>query len=166
MPAAPRLQVSRGTARASNAFDEIARFVAPRGTLFVWVYAAEDPYVAKGPSGFLVWLYWVTTHRLFRPILSRSPAPLRNAAMYAIAGVLHPILRRRASRPGQWHFANTLHGLYDAFTPRYAHQLGFNEVIEWFEDAGFQPKMQSPSAYRRLMGKRLLGVGAIGRRGA
>lgn len=148
------------------AFDAIASFVRPGGTLFVWVYAVEDPYVAKGPTGTLVWLYWVTTHRIFRPILSRSPPALRNAAMYAIAGVLHPVLRRRASRPDGWHFANTLHGLYDAFTPRYAHQHGFNEVIEWFEDAGFRPQLQSPSAYRRLMGKRLLGVGAIGRREA
>lgn len=146
------------------AFDSIAHFVRPAGTLFIWVYATEDPYVAKGPTGFLVWLYWFTTHRIFRPILSRSPAFVRNAAMYVIAGLLHPVLKRRASRPDQWRFANTLHGLYDAFTPRYAHQHGFNEVLEWFEDAGFEPRMQSPSKYRRLMGKRLLGVGVIGRR--
>ncbi len=148
------------------AFDEIAAYVRPGGTLFVWVYAAEDPYVAKGLRGFLVWLYWFTTHRIFRPILSRSPASARNVAMYAIGGVLHPVLKRRASRPDQWRFANTLHGLYDAFTPRYAHQHGFNEVIEWFEEAHFDPRLQSPAKYRRLMGKRLLGVGVIGRREA
>ncbi len=148
------------------AFNNIAAFVRPGGTLFVWVYAAEDPYVVKGWTGWLVWLYWVTTHRIFRPILSRSPASVRNTAMYFIAGMLHPVLKRRASRPEQWRFANTLHGLYDAFTPRYAHQHGFNEVLEWFEDAGFEPRLQSPATYRRLMGKRLLGVGAIGRREA
>lgn len=146
------------------AFDAIARFVKPEGTLFVWVYAAEDPYVVHGVNGFLVWLYWVTTHRIFRPVLSRSPPAVRNAAMYVIAGAMHPVLKMRASRPAEWRFANTLHGLYDAFTPRYAHQLGFNEVIEWFEDAGFEPRLQSPQAYRRLMGKRLLGVGINGRR--
>lgn len=148
------------------AFDAIQRFVRPGGTLFVWVYAAEDPYIARGPSGFLVRAYWSATHRIFRPILSRSPPSVRNAAMYAIAAILHPVLKHRSSRPEQWRFANTLHGLYDAFTPRFAHQHGFNEVIEWFEDAGFEPRLQSPSAYRRLMGKRLLGIGAIGRRGS
>ena len=147
------------------AFDAIQRFVAARGSLFVWVYAAEDSHVVPGFRGFLVWLYWVTTHRIFRPILSRSPALVRNGAMYAIAGVLHPVLKRRNRRPGQWQFANTLHGLYDAFTPRYAHQHGFNEVIEWFEDAGLLPHLHSPATYRRLMGTRLLGVGVIGRRG-
>jgi SAM-dependent methyltransferase/uncharacterized protein YbaR (Trm112 family) len=146
------------------AFDAIERFVRTEGTLFVWVYAVEDPYVPKGLNGFLVWLYWVTTHRFFRPILSRSPAFLRSAAMYVIACVFHPIYKPRSRRPSEWRFANTLHGLYDAFTPRYAHQHGFNEVIEWFELAGFEPKFQSPGTYRKLMGKRLLGVGAIGRR--
>lgn len=146
------------------AFDAIARFAKPSGSLFVWVYAAEDPHIVKGVRGSLVWLYWVTTHRIFRPILSRSPAPVRNAAMYVIAGAMHPVLKPRAARPEAWKFANTLHGLYDAFTPRYAHQHGFNEVIEWFEDAGFEPKLQSPAVYRKLTGKRLLGVGAIGRR--
>lgn len=146
------------------AFDHIARCVRPGGTLFVWVYAAEDPFIPKGLNGFLVRTYWWTTHRLFRPVLSRSSPALRHGVMYAIAGVMHPVLKRRASRPEQWRFANTLHGLYDAFTPRYAHQHGFNEVIEWFEEAGFEPRLQSPAAYRRLMGKRLLGIGINGRR--
>jgi len=57
-----------------------------------------------------------------------------------------------------------LHGLRDAFTPRYAHQHGFNEVLTWFEDAGFEPRMQSPSRYRDLIGRRLVGIGIVGRR--
>jgi SAM-dependent methyltransferase/uncharacterized protein YbaR (Trm112 family) len=146
------------------AFDAIAPFVAPDGSLFIWVYAAEDAHVVKGPRGTLIWLYWVITHRIFRPILSRSPAAVRKGVMYAIAAVLHPFLKRRSNRPEQWRFANTLHGLYDAFTPRYAHQHGFNEVIEWFEDAGFEPRLQSPATYRKLVARRLLGIGVIGRR--
>jgi SAM-dependent methyltransferase/uncharacterized protein YbaR (Trm112 family) len=146
------------------AFDAISRLVAPGGSLFVWVYAAEDAHVVAGLRGWLVWLYWVGTHRIFRPILSRSPAFVRNGAMHVIAGILHPILARRGGKAG-WRYANTLHGLRDAFTPRYAHQHGFNEVIGWFEEAGFVPRLQSPLRYRQLMGSRLLGVGAIGRRG-
>lgn len=154
------------TYSTKSAFDAIATYVSSKGSLFVWVYAAEDSHVVPGFRGFLVWLYWVTTHRIFRPVLSRSPAVVRNAAMYVIAGLLHPIIKSRNPRPQQWKFANTLHGLYDAFTPRYAHQHGFNEVIEWFENTGFTPQLQSPATYRKLMGTRLLGVGIIGRRGS
>ena len=79
---------------------------------------------------------------------------------------IHPVIARRGRNRGRWAYANTVHGIRDAFTPRYAHQHGFNEVIEWFEDAGYQPRLQSPSAYRKLFGSRLLGVGVMGRRRA
>lgn len=146
------------------AFDSIERFVAPHGSLFVWVYAAEDPYVVHGLRGAMVRAYWHFGHSIMRPILSRSPAPVRNGVMYAMSATLHPFLKRRSRRPAEWKFANTLHGLYDHFTPRYAHQHGFNEVIEWFEDAGYEPRLQSPANYRKLVGKRLLGIGVNGRR--
>ncbi|MGD9828657.1 MAG: methyltransferase domain-containing protein [Hyphomicrobiaceae bacterium] len=148
------------------AFDAIAPLVKPRGSLFIWVYGAEDAHVVPGLRGWMVWLYWVITHRIFRPVLSRSPAAVRRVAMYAIAGVLHPFLKLRNPRGKDWRFVNTLHGLYDSMTPRYAHQHGFNEVVEWFEDAGFEPRLQSPATYRKLMGSRLLGVGVNGRRKA
>ena len=148
------------------AFDSINRFVAPRGSLFVWVYAAEDAYVVSGFRGWMIWLYWAVTHRIFRPLLSRCPPALRSGIVYALSGLAHPFLKLRSARPEQWRFANTYHGLYDVCTPRYAHQHGFNEVVEWFEMAGFAPRLQSPALYRKLMqGRRLLGVGVIGRRG-
>jgi hypothetical protein len=70
----------------------------------------------------------------------------------------------RDRRPGSWGFQNTLHGLRDAFTPRYAHQHGFNEVLLWFERAGYRTTVRSPLAYEKLIGKRLLGVGVRGDR--
>jgi SAM-dependent methyltransferase/uncharacterized protein YbaR (Trm112 family) len=145
------------------AFESIAAFTRPRGSLFVWVYAQEDSHVVPGVRGTLIWLYWVISHRIGRPILSRMPAPIRNAAMIGLTTLLYPIIKLRDRRRSDWHFRNTLHGLRDAFTPRYAHQHGFNEVIAWFEDAGFEPRIQSPSRYRDLIGKRLVGVGIIGR---
>jgi ubiquinone/menaquinone biosynthesis C-methylase UbiE/uncharacterized protein YbaR (Trm112 family) len=145
-------------------FDRIAEKVAPGGSLFVWVYAAEDPYVVRGLRGLLVKLYWWISHGLFRPVLSRSPGWLRNAVVHVISAAMHPIVSRRGRNRGRWRYVNTVHGIRDAFTPRYAHQHGFNEVIEWFEEAGFEPRLQSPATYRRLFGSRLLGVGVIGRR--
>ena len=146
------------------AFKAISAFTQPGGSLFVWVYAAEDSHVVPGARGAAIRAYWVVSHRLGRPVLSRMPAPIRNAVMLGLAAVASPLLRLRDRRGTTWHFRNTLHGLRDAFTPRYAHQHGFNEVLTWFEDAGFEPRLQSPARYRDLIGKRLLGVGVVGRR--
>jgi SAM-dependent methyltransferase/uncharacterized protein YbaR (Trm112 family) len=145
------------------AFRAISAFARPGGSLFVWVYAQEDSRLGHGFSGFMVRLYWFVSHRVGRPLLSRMPAPLRNAAMVMLTMAVHPIVKRRDRRGHEWRFRNTLHGLRDAFTPRYAHQHGFNEVLAWFEDAGFEPTVQSPSRYRKLIGKRLLGIGIVGR---
>jgi hypothetical protein len=71
---------------------------------------------------------------------------------------------RRGRNRGRWEYVNTLHGIRDAFTPRYAHQHGFNEVIEWFENAGYEPRLHSPAKYRELFGSRLLGIGICARR--
>jgi SAM-dependent methyltransferase/uncharacterized protein YbaR (Trm112 family) len=144
------------------AFDAISVFTRPGGSLFIWVYAQEDSLVVPGWSGVAIRAYWLVSHHIGRPILSRLPAPLRNLAMVALTAILYPIVKLRDRRSHEWHFRNTLHGLRDAFTPRYAHQHGFNEVLTWFEDAGFEPRLQSPSRYRNLIGKRLIGVGAVG----
>jgi SAM-dependent methyltransferase/uncharacterized protein YbaR (Trm112 family) len=145
------------------AFKAIAEFTRPGGSLFIWVYAQEDSHVVRGARGAMIRTYWVVSHRIGRPVLSRLPAPLRNGAMVALTAALYPIVKLRDRRSDQWHFRNTLHGLRDAFTPRYAHQHGFNEVLMWCEDAGFEPKLQSPARYRDLIGKRLVGVGVVGR---
>ena len=86
--------------------------------------------------------------------------------MFVLSAAVHPIVKLRDRRPREWHFRNTFHGMRDAFTPRYAHQHGFNEVITWFEDAGFEPRLQSPSRYRDLIGRRLVGIGIVGRKAA
>jgi SAM-dependent methyltransferase/uncharacterized protein YbaR (Trm112 family) len=145
------------------AFRAISVFARPAGSLFIWVYAQEDSHVVPGFRGALIRLYWLVSHRIGRPILSRMPPPVRNAAMFGLTALLYPIVKLRDRRRSDWHFRNTLHGLRDAFTPRYAHQHGFNEVLSWFEDAGFEPRMQSPSRYRDLIGKRLVGIGVVGR---
>jgi len=144
------------------AFKAIAAYTRPGGSLFIWVYAQEDSMVVPGVRGAFVRAYWLVSHRIARPVLSRLPAPLRNAAMWLLTLAVYPIVKLR-SRRSDWHFQNTLHGLRDALTPRYAHQHGFNEVLTWFEDAGFEPRLQSPSRYRDLIGRRLVGVGVVGR---
>jgi SAM-dependent methyltransferase len=145
-------------------FARVSAKVAPNGTLFIWVYAAEDAFVVHGLRGLVVKLYWGISHLVFRPLLSRSPGWFRTAIVTLISCLLHPILARRGRNRERWTFANTVHGIRDAFTPRYAHQLGFNEVAELFENAGYEVRLQSPAAYRKDFGSRILGVGMIGRR--
>lgn len=146
------------------AFQAIERFAQADGSVFIWLYAQEDSLVVPGLRGALIRAYWLVSHHIGRPILSRLPGPLRNAAMVALTAAVYPLVKLRARRGQPWSFSNTLHGLRDAFTPRYAHQHGFNEVLMWFEDAGFEPRLQSPSLYRDLIGRRLVGVGIVGRR--
>ena len=146
------------------AFNAIAAFARPGGSLFVWVYAQEDSLVVPGVRGALIRAYWLVSHHVGRPVLSRLPAPARNAAMVALTAAAYPVIKLRARQGQPWGFRNTLHGLRDAFTPRFAHQHGFNEVLTWFEDAGFEPRLQSPARYRDLIGRRLVGVGVVGRR--
>ena len=86
--------------------------------------------------------------------------------MAILATLLHPVYRSRSRHGSQWRLRNTLHSVRDIFTPRYAHQHGFNEVLSWFEDKGFSTTMQSPARYRELFGKPLLGIGVIGRNNA
>lgn len=145
-------------------FDAIAAKVSDAGSLFVWVYAAEDRHVVPGLRGLLVRSYWGVSHRIFRPILSRSPSAIRNAAVHVVSSAMHPIIKNRGRNRGRWTYANTVHGIRDAFTPMYAHEHGFNEVHEWFEAAGFETKPQRPGLYRKLFGSRLVGAGFVGRR--
>ena len=154
------------TYSTKRAFDSIAAFVAPTGSIFTWVYATEDSFVVKGMRGLVIRAYWLVSHRIGRPILSRLPAPLRNACMFLITCLLHPLIKARWRHPTPWKFSNSLHGLRDMFTPRYADQLGFNEVLTWYEELGLTPLMQRPGRYREIMGSRLLGVGMVGRRRA
>lgn len=157
--------VMHHTYSTKNAFDAIQKKVALDGTYFVWVYAKEDRHVVTGVRGILVWLYWTMSHSIFRPVLSRSPAVFRSLIVHVISGLLHPVLARR-DRGGaeRWKYRNTVHGIRDAFTPRYAWEHGFNEVLVWFHESGFLPQIQSAGKYKELFNARLVGVGVLGRR--
>jgi SAM-dependent methyltransferase/uncharacterized protein YbaR (Trm112 family) len=149
-----------------EAFRSISAFVKESGCLFIWVYGLDDHLALKGSIGF--------AHRVisgiedvFRPLVSRLPRFLRNAFFRTLSLLAHPFVAWRVHHKQQWKLKNTEHELRDWLSPRYAHRHGFNEVFEWYEGLGFQiADVQSPSAYRRLFGKRLWGVGCTGRKSA
>lgn len=141
-----------------EAFQAIAKHMKPSGELFIWIYALEDHLVMKGLLGLISRLSW-SFERLTRPMISALPSLLRSALITTMSLILHPLVLLRVRRKSDWKFRNTQHALRDAYSPRYAHRHGFNEVIEWLEDMNLEFEFQSPKEYRRLFNKRVWGIG-------
>ena len=90
---------------------------------------------------------------------------LRDIFFGAMTVLTHQLIKSRVKHKDKWKLSNTNHDLRDWLSPRYAHRHSYNEVFEWFEDLGFQiVDVHSPMAFRRIMGKRLWGVGMTGRK--
>lgn len=148
----------------SEAFKAISRFVRPLGFLFVWVYGLDDHLIRTGVKGFLSRVSW-HVEAILRPVVSRSPGILREPFFFMLGLLFHPLVLTRVNNRGEWRLRNTIHGLKDWLSPRYAHEHGFNEVIEWYEREGYAIiDVQSPAAYWDLFQKKLWGVGLTGQR--
>lgn len=155
------------TYSTKKAFDSICRFVRKDGRMFVWIYSLDDHLIEKGKRGLVRRTLW-GLEVVARPLISRAPASIRNGIFSATSSAIHsayrlvPSTKRHGSR---WKRSNTEHALRDKFSPRYAYRHSYNELIEWYEDAGFEViGYQSPQAYRKLFGVPLFGVGLAGRR--
>jgi ubiquinone/menaquinone biosynthesis C-methylase UbiE/uncharacterized protein YbaR (Trm112 family) len=144
------------------AFDSIARRVRPGGRLFVWVYGLED-HLAPGGASRLSKRANVAAEAVLRPLVSRSPEPVRDRLFDVLTAIWHPRMRHRERHGQTWERHNTNHSLRDWLSHRYARRHGFNEVAEWYEDRGFKVvATQSPRAYKELFGTPLWGVGMTG----
>jgi len=159
--------VTHHTFSTKKAFESIEKKVNDKGTFFIWVYAWEDSFGVPGFRGFLVHTYYFISHRIFRPILSRVPSSVRTAVVHLISLLYHPLVRNRGTNKGRWKYTNTVHGIRDMFTPMYAHRHRFNEVLLWFEEAGYvHPTIQSALKYKELFQRRIIGIGFTGRKNA
>ncbi len=146
------------------AFRAITPFVRVEGHLFVWIYGLDDHLLWKGLIGILTRLTAVI-ETILRPIISRLPSRLREGIFLILGVLLHPLVLTRVRHRDSWRLINTIHGLRDWLSPRYAHVHSYNEVIEWFEREEFRVvDVQSPAAYRDLFKKQLWGVGMTGQR--
>jgi SAM-dependent methyltransferase/uncharacterized protein YbaR (Trm112 family) len=148
------------------AFRAIAKFAKPDGKCFIWVYGLDDHLAGRGLPGLIRRILWPVEH-VVRPILSRSPGPIRDAALAAATTLTHPVLLALAPsirrKKGNWKWMNTNHSLRDLLTPRYAYRHTFDEVVGWFEEEGFRIiDVQSASAYRKLFNQAHFGIGMTG----
>jgi SAM-dependent methyltransferase len=142
------------------AFRSIAEYVKPGGRLFVWVYGLDDGAVERGalPAKAIA-------ESLMRPTLSRSPKFVRDLFFGALTPLAHTFVRKRLGVAGAWKWRNTNHALRDWLTPRFAHHHGYNEVMEWFEESGFEViDVQSPATFRKLFKRPIRGTGVTGQR--
>lgn len=146
------------------AFKAISSFVAARGHLFIWVYSLDSHLIPKGFKGFILRTK-LDAEKVLRPLVSRAPRIVREIIFMALTAFLHPFILRVVRHRDKWKWQNSDHGLRDWLSPRYAHRHSYNEVLEWFEDNGFEiAAVQSPATYRRLFGKQQYGVGVLGHR--
>ncbi len=153
------------THSTEQAFDAVADFVAADGRFFLWVYGGGFATPASS-SRFRVAVGSVA-EAVGRPLLSRSPEPLRNAFFKALTPYAHRRLLRRVRHPERWQRMNTEHTLRDMLSPRYAHRQNYNTVIEWFENRGLEIEaVQSARRYKQLFDYPAFGVGVTGRRTA
>jgi SAM-dependent methyltransferase len=159
--------VAHHTYSTDEAFRNIAKYPKQaKSSYFFWVYALEDSMGIPGFRGLLIRLYWLVSHKISRPILSRAPKPIRTVALWAITYAYICILFFAGRRnPAGWTQLNTFHGISDMFSPRYAHQLRWNEVLCWFAEKDYRNILpQDPLYYKNKFNKRLLGIGVLGLR--
>jgi arsenite methyltransferase len=153
------------THSTEDAFASIASRVRSGGYLFIWVYGLDDHLAPGGASALSKRLNW-TAEQALRPVLTRAPQRARDATFSALTTVWHPRMKSYQRHKGTWTRKNTNHALRDWLSPRYARRHGFNEVMEWFERAGFRViDTQSPLAYSELFGRPVWGVGMTGVKG-
>ncbi len=146
------------------AFDAIEPKVKEDGSIFIWVYANEDLHQRKGVLGW-------TRNRLrnfndvvTRQVLAHSPSFFRTGVINGTSYFTHWLFKKKASHPDEWTIQNTRHVLRDAFTPPYIHRHGFNEMIHWFQDAGYDFYVSPAGRLEEISGRTYRGVGMVGRR--
>ena len=159
--------VAHHTVSTKDAYFSIYKHLRNNNSsFFFWVYAWEDSFGTSGVRGVFKHLYYFTSHRIFRPILSRSPATIRNFVVLIICAIYHPLVNIAGRRKKtEWRFRNTMHAVRDMFTPRFAHRHRHNEIFEWFEISAFDEiHQQSAKKYQEMFHVPIVGIGYLGKK--
>ena len=149
------------THSTKEAFDRLVPMVRAGGHYFVWVYGKDDYLAAPRGTRALAFILW-GMEMLLRPIICRLPPTLQKLAIYMVAVLTYLPARSRLRHKHRWKLKNEVHACFDKFAPRYAWRHGTNEVMEWFENAGFKCRHQSPRKFRNVFERRIFGTGING----
>ena len=149
------------THSTKEAFDRLVPMVRVGGHFFVWVYGKDD-YLSAPPGTRALALTLWAMEIVLRPIVCRLPAMPQKATIHMLALLTYFPSRSRLRHKQHWKLKNEVHACFDKFAPRYAWRHGANEVVEWFENAGFTCRHQSPRKFRKIFGRRIFGTGING----
>jgi SAM-dependent methyltransferase len=122
------------TPSTRRAFDSIVGLVKPGGTLYVMIYEHTRPVRLFGTNLLRRVMRRLSDERRYRAC---RRLVIRNRTL---ARLLDPFLMIAYADPATVaEDAKTLQfGLFDAYSPRYNHTHSRDEVVSWFEQAGFE----------------------------
>jgi hypothetical protein len=117
-----------------EAFLRLARYCAPGGLLYLWVYgprSISDNLFRRAVYATEVVLRWV---------LNRTPAAVSSAVLSPVAlGYLafNGLRHRQNPHIQRYTYRRALHAARDRYTPEYAHRQDADTVSAWFKEAGY-----------------------------
>ena len=122
------------TPSTRRAFDSVAGLVRPGGTLYVMIYEHTRPVRLFGTNLLRRLMRRFSDERRYRAC---RRLVIRNRTL---ARLLDPFLMIAYADPRTVsEDTETLQfGLFDAYSPRYNHTHSRDEVVGWFEQAGFE----------------------------
>jgi uncharacterized protein YbaR (Trm112 family)/SAM-dependent methyltransferase len=117
------------------AFDMICKLPKRGGRLYVWLYNHSSEHRRLHRRLITI------MESVIRPVCWRLPESLQTAVLLPII-LLYLIyrnvyVRRLGSDYVAYGWREALHGARDRFTPRYAHRHTEEEVLRWFDEAGY-----------------------------
>lgn len=123
------------TYSTEKAFAALAKFCAPGGATYLWVYGPKS--IGDNALRRVLFVAELAVRRTLR---GRASSPLANVLLYPLATAYLAFNRYRRYRDSSiqpYNFQRALHAARDRFTPEFAHRHSAEEVIRWFREAGF-----------------------------
>jgi SAM-dependent methyltransferase/uncharacterized protein YbaR (Trm112 family) len=123
------------TYSTEKAFEALAKFCAPGGTTYLWVYgprSIDDNALRRA--------LFFAERAIRRTLRGRASGPVANVLLYPLATAYLAFNRYRRYRDPSiqpYNFQRALHAARDRFTPEFAYRHSAEEVNRWFREAGF-----------------------------
>jgi SAM-dependent methyltransferase len=122
------------TSSPKAAFERIARLPRPGGRLYVWVRSPVGERSSLGRR------FAMGLEKALRPVCSRLPENLKTAVLLPVVGaylVHQNLLTERTNGAARYRWREAVHAARDRFTAPFAHRFTEEEVLAWFQDAGY-----------------------------
>lgn len=150
--------------RTRDVFDAVARMVKPGGRYAVWLYRRNQWWQELVNNA----LRWRTT----RMPPERLERLCRVGAWLGGVRVVNKTLNKLVNFSNHPHWENRLCNTFDWYAPQYQHHHTVDELLTWFQEAGFVelhvlPPERTGRFYRWAYERNLLigsGVNVLGRR--